>query len=132
MPVRCWLRRRIVIPSRCSHVYPNSTSVYKRLTRRPRASYNRPCSTFCANGCQTLYRIFAMEGAMLVLTRKLGESIAIDDRIIITVVALKGNQVKLGIDAPTETRIYRQEIYAKIMEANKQAATIRQQDLSAM
>ena len=69
---------------------------------------------------------------MLVLSRKLGESIAIDDRITITVIALKNNQVKLGIDAPAETKIYRQEIYAKIMEANKQAATIRQQDLSAM
>ncbi|HSX79397.1 MAG TPA: carbon storage regulator CsrA [Candidatus Saccharimonadia bacterium] len=69
---------------------------------------------------------------MLVLTRKLGESIAIDDRITITVIALKGNQVKLGIDAPAETKVYRQEIYIKIMEANKQAATTRQQDLSAM
>ena len=69
---------------------------------------------------------------MLVLTRKLGESIAIDDRITITVIALKGNQVKLGIDAPAETKIYRQEIYAKIMEANRQAATTRQQDLAAM
>jgi len=69
---------------------------------------------------------------MLVLTRKLGESITIDDRITITVIVLKGNQVKLGIDAPAETKIYRQEIYAKIMEANKQAATSRQQNLSAM
>jgi carbon storage regulator len=73
-----------------------------------------------------------MEGAMLVLTRKLGESITIDDRITITFIALKGNQVKLGIDAPAETKIYRQEIYARIMEANKQAATSRQQNLSAM
>ena len=69
---------------------------------------------------------------MLVLSRKLGESIAIDDRITITVIALKNNQVKLGIDAPAETKIYRQEIYAKIMDTNKQAATTRQQDLSAM
>ena len=69
---------------------------------------------------------------MLVLSRKLGESIAIDERITITVIALKGNQVKLGIDAPAETKIYRQEIYARIMEANKQAATTRQQDLAAL
>jgi carbon storage regulator len=65
---------------------------------------------------------------MLVLTRKLGESIAIDDRIRITVVALKGNQVKLGIEAPADTKIYRSEIYAKIMEENQRAATEQPQD----
>ena len=69
---------------------------------------------------------------MLVLTRKLGESIAIDDRIRITVVALKGNQVKLGIEAPAETKIYRSEIYAKIMEENQRAATTQPQDLSVL
>jgi carbon storage regulator len=69
---------------------------------------------------------------MLVLTRKLGESIAIDDRIRITVVALKGNQVKLGIEAPAETKIYRGEIYAKIIEENQRAATTGPQDFSAL
>jgi len=69
---------------------------------------------------------------MLILTRKLGESIAIDDRIKITVISLKGNQVKLGIEAPADTKVYRQEIYAKIMEANQQAATTPQQDLTAI
>ncbi len=67
---------------------------------------------------------------MLVLTRKLGESIAIDDRIRITVVSLRGNQVKLGIEAPAETKVYRQEIYAKITEANQQAATTCPEDLT--
>ena len=69
---------------------------------------------------------------MLVLTRKLGESIAIDDRIRITVISLRGNQVKLGIEAPAETKVYRQEIYAKIMEANQRAATTCPQDLTTV
>ncbi len=58
---------------------------------------------------------------MLVLTRKLGESITIGDDIRITVMAVKGNQVKIGIEAPTETKVYREEIYTSIVEANEQA-----------
>ena len=46
---------------------------------------------------------------MLVLTRKLGESIAIDDHIKIVVVQIKGKQVRLGIKAPKETKIHREE-----------------------
>lgn len=59
---------------------------------------------------------------MLVLTRKLGESIAIDDHIKIVVVQIKGKQVRLGIQAPKETKIHREEIYAAIKEQNKEAA----------
>ena len=59
---------------------------------------------------------------MLVLTRKLGESIAIDDDIRIVVVAIKGRQVRLGIEAPRETRIHRQEIYVAVQEENRTAA----------
>jgi carbon storage regulator len=69
---------------------------------------------------------------MLILTRKLGESIAIDDNIRITVVALKGNQVKLGIDAPADTTIYREELYTKIMEENQKAATTAPADFSTL
>ncbi len=58
---------------------------------------------------------------MLVLTRKLGESITIGDDIRITVMAVKGNQVKIGIEAPTETKVYREEIYTSIVEANERA-----------
>ena len=60
---------------------------------------------------------------MLVLTRKLGESIAIDDHIKIVVVQIKGKQVRLGIQAPKETKIHREEIYSAIQDSNKQAAT---------
>ncbi|MBI1859409.1 MAG: carbon storage regulator CsrA [Deltaproteobacteria bacterium] len=59
---------------------------------------------------------------MLVLTRKLGESIAIDDDIKIVVVQIKGRQVRLGIDAPRDTKIHREEVYLAIQEQNKAAA----------
>ena len=66
---------------------------------------------------------------MLVLTRKLGESITIGDHIRVTVLAFKGNQVKLGIDAPAQTKVHREEVYDKIIEANKQAAATSYQDV---
>lgn len=59
---------------------------------------------------------------MLVLTRKVGESITIDDHIKITVVQLKGKQVRLGIEAPKETKIHREEIYSSIQEENLQSS----------
>jgi len=58
---------------------------------------------------------------MLVLTRKLGESIAIDDSIKITVVQIKGKQVRLGIEAPKDTKIHREEVYLAIQDQNKEA-----------
>jgi carbon storage regulator len=59
---------------------------------------------------------------MLVLTRKVGESIAIDDHIKIIVVQVKGKQVRLGVEAPRETKIHREEIYTAIQEQNQKAA----------
>ncbi len=59
---------------------------------------------------------------MLVLTRRLGESIWINDNIKIVVQSVRGNQVRLGISAPKETTIHREEIYQKIQLENKQAA----------
>lgn len=61
---------------------------------------------------------------MLVLTRKLGESIAIDDHIKIVVVQIKGKQVRLGIQAPKETKIHREEVYTAIQEQNRQAVEL--------
>ena len=60
---------------------------------------------------------------MLVLTRKVGESIAIGDQIKIRVVEVKGNSVRIGIEAPADFRIYREEIYLKVQEQNRLAAT---------
>ncbi|MBY0314728.1 MAG: carbon storage regulator CsrA [Bdellovibrionales bacterium] len=59
---------------------------------------------------------------MLVLTRKLGESIAIDDHIKIRVVQIKGKQVRLGIEAPKDTKIHREEVYLSIQDQNKQSS----------
>ncbi|MFZ4712806.1 MAG: carbon storage regulator CsrA [Bacteriovoracaceae bacterium] len=69
---------------------------------------------------------------MLVLTRKLGESIAIDDHIKIVVVQIKGKQVRLGIKAPKETKIHREEVYEAINEQNKIAATTQLDDISKL
>tara|TARA_R110002072_G_scaffold288917_1_gene455351 strand:+ start:24443 stop:24673 length:231 start_codon:yes stop_codon:yes gene_type:complete len=66
---------------------------------------------------------------MLVLTRKLGESIAIDDHIKIVVVQIKGKQVRLGIKAPKETKIHREEVYQAIQDQNTEAA---QSDFGAL
>jgi carbon storage regulator len=63
---------------------------------------------------------------MLVLTRKLGESIAIDDHIKIRVVQIKGKQVRLGIEAPKDTKINREEVYLAIQDQNQQSVQVSQ------
>lgn len=59
---------------------------------------------------------------MLLLTRKLGESINIGSGIKVTVIEIKGKQVQLGIEAPDNIRIYREEIFKRIQEENEKAA----------
>ena len=58
---------------------------------------------------------------MLVLTRKLGENIRIGDTVKITVLEVRSGQVKLGIEAPPEVKVHREEIYARIQEENRRA-----------
>lgn len=67
---------------------------------------------------------------MLVLARKVGEAIAIDDEIKIRVLEVKGGQVKLGVDAPHHVAVHREEIYLRIMEENRRAAMEAPDDLS--
>ena len=56
---------------------------------------------------------------MLVLTRKLGENIRIGDSVKITVLEVRSGQVKLGIEAPSDVKVHREEIYARIQEENR-------------
>ena len=67
---------------------------------------------------------------MLVLTRKPGERLVIGDNIVITVVEVKGDNIRLGIDAPREVKVYRGEIYDAIVAENRQAALT--QDISGL
>ncbi|MBW2056220.1 MAG: carbon storage regulator CsrA [Deltaproteobacteria bacterium] len=60
---------------------------------------------------------------MLILTRKSGERITIGDRIRVTVVEIKGKQVRLGIEAPPDTKVHREEIFQKIQHENEVAAS---------
>ena len=59
---------------------------------------------------------------MLILTRKIGETIILDGGIKITVSDIQGNHVKIGIDAPKEVKVYREEIFERMKEENINAA----------
>jgi carbon storage regulator len=69
---------------------------------------------------------------LLVLTRKLGEKIQIGDDISIVIMELKGKQVKLGIEAPSNIKVHREEIYQKIQDENIKASNIEITDLSEL
>ena len=60
---------------------------------------------------------------MLILSRKIGETIVIDGRIHVTVMRVEGEVVKLGIAAPTEVPVHRKEVYEEIQRSNQQALT---------
>ena len=60
---------------------------------------------------------------MLALTRRKGESLVINNNVEITVLEIRGDQVKIGISAPKEVPIYRKEVYLKIENENKAAIT---------
>jgi len=61
---------------------------------------------------------------MLVLTRKLGESIVIGDNIKVKIISVAGTQVKIGIEAPPGITVHREEVFMKIKEENILASTI--------
>jgi len=59
---------------------------------------------------------------MLVLTRKLGEVIRVGDAVTVRVLEVRGHQVRLGVEAPADVRIYREEVYRAICEENGEEA----------
>ncbi|MGI6657732.1 MAG: carbon storage regulator CsrA [Desulfobulbus sp.] len=60
---------------------------------------------------------------MLVLTRKPGEGLVIGDNIIVKIIEIKGGGIRIGIDAPRDTKIYREEVFARIRQENIEAAS---------
>ena len=69
---------------------------------------------------------------MLVLTRKLGESIRIGDNVKITIIEADGNNIKIGIDAPRSVKVHREEVFERILEENKKAAQVSKIDMGQM
>jgi carbon storage regulator len=69
---------------------------------------------------------------MLVLTRKPGEGILIGDDVSIKIIEVKGGTIRIGIDAPRDKKIYRQEIYERIVEENRNAAQWDLTDLDSL
>jgi carbon storage regulator len=66
---------------------------------------------------------------LLILTRKSGEGLFIGDDIRITIVEIRGKQIRLGIEAPTNIVVLREEIYQRIQEENLQAAGAQDKDV---
>ncbi|MEE9346273.1 MAG: carbon storage regulator CsrA [Methylococcales bacterium] len=66
---------------------------------------------------------------MLILTRRIGETLMVGDNVTITVLAVKGNQVRIGVKAPTEVAVHREEIYNRIHDEalGKQVSEIKSQ-----
>ncbi len=68
---------------------------------------------------------------MLILTRKIGEIVAIGEDVKVQIVDIKGRLVRLGITAPTSLEVHREEVFQRIQEQNRQSLTLAPSDLEA-
>jgi len=75
-----------------------------------------------------VFAAISQEYVMLVLSRQRDQSIIIGDNVVITVVDVRGDKVKLGIEAPKEIPVHRQEVYEAIQRENRQAALLKPDD----
>lgn len=69
---------------------------------------------------------------MLVLTRRIGESLVIGDDVVIRVLDVKGDVVRIGVDAPRHVQIHRQEVYEAVMAANRAAVATSEGAIAAL
>lgn len=68
---------------------------------------------------------------MLILTRRIGETLMVGDEVTITVLGVKGNQVRLGVNAPRDVAVHREEIYDKIQSEKSQDPEVSPDDSQA-
>jgi carbon storage regulator len=69
---------------------------------------------------------------VLILTRRVGESIVVGDDIVLTVFEVRGDAVRIGIDAPRSVRVNRKEVYEEIQRSNEQAVSTSDDALDAL
>lgn len=69
---------------------------------------------------------------MLVLTRKAGESVMIGDDIVITVLEARGDVVRIGIQAPRDVQVHREEVYRELQDVNREAASPNEEAVRAL
>ena len=69
---------------------------------------------------------------MLVLTRKRNQSIVVNDNIELTIIDIQGDQVRLGINAPKDVKVFRKEVYVEMTEENQRASNVQMDALNML